>query len=134
MNTLLRRRMMMALAAEGGKNEMIEPFYSDYPELTETGVYILTPQTEETASSPNLFVKLGDTNVEYVGSATINSSYTVVIFDRGTRVLLNSILDIGKGLQRTNAEIEQKATVKMKRCMGSEASEPAVTFYVEQIF
>lgn len=36
-----------------------ESFYSDFPELTETGVYALTPQTDETTTM-NIFLQIGE--------------------------------------------------------------------------
>lgn len=122
-----RRRMM-----NERNNKMIEPFYSDFPELTETGLYILTPQTEETTNT-NIYIEIGENAYRWVASEQFCTPITIFINDDASRAFFYDIRDTGIARLQSIKGESGKKTIKLKRCAGKEDSPALVTFYVEQI-
>lgn len=126
MNTLLRRRTMTLDVNE-------ESFYSDFPELTETGVYILTPQTDDTTST-NTFLQIGDEKYPWANGGSLNGVYIAVICEKVSRVFVGNIFfDDRVVLNSVQIPVMSKQPIKLKRCDGRETDEALVTFLVEKL-
>lgn len=123
------RRRLISMAQEG--KSMFEPFYSDYPELTEKGLYTLTPQTEDT-DIINSYIEIGDKVYTYAGAPQKKEPYFILISNKVTRVFKGDLLATSNNFTST-IFVEGANTVRFKRCKGLETDEPLVTLYVEKI-
>lgn len=108
-----------------------EPFYSDFPELTEKGLYQLISQSMKT-DMINLYAEFGDEIYTYIGGMRKNATLTVVILDDYSVIYLNGVKD-GDGINLIFRKSSTHKGVKLKACVGGKNDAPQVEYYVEKI-
>lgn len=106
-----------------------EPFYSDFPELTEKGLYQLISQSTET-DMVNTYFEFGEEVYTYAGGIKKNQTFTVIILDDYSVIYLEGIKDNRTLVFRKSSTHKG---VKLKACFGGKNDAPEVEYYVEKI-
>lgn len=106
-----------------------EPFYSDFPELTEKGLYQLISQSTKT-DMINLYAEFGDEICTYIGGMRKNITLTVVILDDYSVIYYSGVKD---GTSLVFRKSSTHKGVKLKACVGGKNDAPQVEYYVEKI-
>lgn len=113
----------------GNSESEFEPFYSDYPELTEKGLYNLTSQSTET-NPVNLYAEFGDETYSYIGGMNKNITLTVIILEDYSAIYYCGVKDARTLVYRKS---DTHKGVKLKACAGGKNDAPQVEYYVEKI-
>lgn len=125
----MRRRTLL----ENRSIESFEPFYSDYPELSEVGLYQLTPQTEETGTV-NTYIEIGDKQFVYAGGKPQNQAVTICILEDAISVMHTSLTKVSDTVDNVGGRRSGSTPpVKYKSCYGGANDAPLVTYYVERL-
>lgn len=109
--TRLRRRDL------GAASGVSYPIISNYPALTDFGMYQLTPVRVMTNDNVNTFVKSGDNSFPDMG------------WKRSTEVLYVYITDSFVMLTGMGSTQFCGFPVRVKRCINGTESEPGVTYF-----
>ena len=117
----MRRRMI----TEEGQSKY--PFYSDYPTITEYGVYLFDSQSDSTSNS-NVFVKMDNTSYSYCGGGPLNIDF----YAEYTKDGLTAYRDAGFK-QRWFRMEQESSSFSLKRCSGTESAPALVVFKVDKI-
>lgn len=124
----MRRRTLLGNTSA----DSFEPFYSDYPELTEVGLYQLTPQTEETGTV-NTYIEIGDKQFGYAGGKPQNQVITICILEDAVSVMHASFTAVSDTVESVRRWSGAVPPVKYKSCYGGASDSPLVNYYVERI-
>lgn len=124
----MRRRALL----ESRSIESFEPFYSEYPELTEVGLYQLTPQTEETGTV-NTYIEIGDEQLGYAGGKPQNQVVTICILEDAVSVMHASLTNVSDAVESVRRWSGAVPPVKYKSCYGGVNDSPLVNYYVERL-
>ena len=103
------------------------PFYSDYPTITEYGVYFFDSQSDSTSNN-NVFIKMDNTPYNYCGGAPLNRDFYV----QYTGEYVAAFRDVGMNRPWFRKE-QESSRFSLKRCSGTESSPPLVVFKVDKI-
>lgn len=121
--SLLRRRVMI----EEMSMRKMYPFYSDYPIITEYGVYFFDSQSASD-SVTNVFLKMDDTNYNYCGGAPLSRDFYIEYTEQG----VTGYRDAGFREQWFKRE-QASSSFSLKRCAGTESAPPLVIFKIDKI-
>lgn len=119
---MLRRRVM-----EESKQGSQYPFYSDYPTITEYGIFCFQPQTKDNTPT-NTFLKLDDTPYNWVGS-TQKSMIFYIEYTAENIAIRQNLLTNPVWIHKE----QESSSFSLKRCGGTEADPALVTFKIDKI-
>ena len=117
----MRRRMI----TEEGQSKY--PFYSDYPTITEYGVYLFDSQSDST-SIENVFLKMDDTSYNWCGGGPLNRDFYVEYTEDGLTAYIDAELK-----QQWFRREQESSSFSLKRCSGVESAPALVVFKVDKI-
>lgn len=103
------------------------PFYSDYPTITEYGVYLFDSQSDSTSNS-NVFIKMDGTSYNWCGGGPLNRDFAVKYTKEKLTVYSNTVM--------SNAWIikeQESSSFSLKICSGTEADPALVTFKIDKV-
>ena len=119
---MLRRRVM-----EESKQGSQYPFYSDYPTITEYGLYLFDSQSIST-SNCNTFIKMDGTSYDWCGGGPLNMDFAVEYTKEKIIVYSNTVM--------SNVWIikeQESSSFSLKRCFGTEKDPALVTFKIDKV-
>ena len=117
------RRRMLEEFKQSGKY----PFYSDYPTITEYGLYLFDSQSDSVSSS-NIFLKMDDTSYNYCGGGPLDIDFYVEYKKDGVAAYIDAGLE-----QQWFRREQESSSFSLKRCSGIENAPALVVFKVDKI-
>ena len=103
------------------------PFYSDYPTITEYGVYLFDSQSDSTSIS-NTFIKMDGTSYNWCGGNSLNRDFAVEYTKEKLTVYANTEMSMVWIIKE-----QESSSFSLKRCGGTEADPALVTFKIDKI-
>lgn len=101
------------------------PFISNFPEFNEFGAFILTPVSID-GDGNNVFISSGSTNYQWAGGGELSRTIRLTIDASKIKVSYRNGSIWSAWISKAFVDFP----VKFKRCTGTTASAPLVTFEV----
>ena len=118
----MRRRMM-----EESKQGSQYPFYSNYPTITEYGVYLFDSQSDST-SYDNTFIKMDGTSYNWCGGGPLYRDFAVEYTKEKLTVYSDTVMSSVWIIKE-----QESSSFSLKRCFGTENDPALVTFKIDKV-